>query len=135
MGQAISVDATLADILGCVLGNSERPVEDLLKGSVQGFAAVRYLGKDDADDHGPLSLFLYDYIPIVNFKDDIKVRPNRFDCSMTVINQLKGLRYDRFYIQLGKELLVVDPGTFHTLLINSPFRIHDDVKTSDYFYL
>ena len=135
MGQAISVDATLADILGCVLGNSERPVEDLLGGSVQGFAAVRYVGKDDAQEGGPLSLFLYDHLQLVAFQDDIKVRPNHFRCTAEVHIQLNSLGYDRYYIQLGKELLVVDVGTFRTLLDHSTFVLRDDYRTSDYFYL
>lgn len=135
MGQAISVDATLADILGCVLGNCERPVADLLGGSVQGYAAVRYLGKEDETDQGPLSLFLFDYIPVVEFQDDIKVRPNQFRCTNEVYIQLNSLGYDRYYIQLGKELVVVDVGTFRTLLDHTTFVLRDDYRTSDYFYL
>ena len=134
MDQSIAIDTTLARILGCVLASRERSLESLLEARVDGFIALRELGVDERDGHPKVRLFIYDYLPLVNVKDDIKVRPNHFKCTATVGSQLKRLLYDRYYVKVGEELVEVHPETFRSLLHQVVIHFLQ-VDTTDYFYL
>jgi len=134
MGQAIAVDTTLAQILGCVLASSVRSLESLLEARVDAFVAVRELGTDEREGQPKVRLFIYDHLPLVNYKDDIKVRPNHYLCTSEVGHQLRRLEYSRFYVQVGTELFVVEPDVFKALV--HQVVIHFVQKdTTDYFYL
>lgn len=134
MEQAIAVDTTITEILGCVLGSSERSLESLLESRVDGFVALRELGSDASGGHPKIRLFIYDYLPLKNFQDDIKVRPNHYCATQEVAVQLKRLMYDRYYVKVGNELYHVSPNVFQALLFQVVVHFVD-VDTTDYFYL
>jgi hypothetical protein len=134
MEQAIAVDTTLTEILGCVLASSERSLESLLEARVDGFVALRELGTDEREGHPKIRLFIYDYLPLKNFQDDIKVRPNHYCASSEVAMQMKHLMYDRYYVKVGTELYQVSGDVFKCMLFQVVVNFVD-VDTTDYFYL
>ncbi|MNE37130.1 hypothetical protein D3C80_1309690 [compost metagenome] len=135
MEQSVAVDTTIAEILGCVLGSIDRSLERLLEGSVDGFVALREVGVDEGGGHSKVRLFVYDYLPLVAFVDDIRAKPCHYRCSITVMSQLKRLLYDRYYIRLGNTLMEIPAAAFKLLITRIVISHGGDCNTSDYFYL
>ncbi|MNN66331.1 hypothetical protein D3C81_1819000 [compost metagenome] len=135
MEQSVAVDTTIAEILGCVLGSCDRTLESFLEGSVDGFVALREVGVDERDGRSRVRLFIYDYLPLVAFVDDIRAKPCVYRCSQTVMSQLRRVLYDRFYLRLGDELINVPPSVFELLIKRVVMSHPEGCNTSDYFYL
>lgn len=133
MDQSAAIGTTLAEILGCVLGGTDRLSKELLECPVDGLVALREVGVDEADGKPKVRLYIYDYLKRVGFKDDIKVRPNVFLSRSEVARQLIRLQYDRYYVVCGKEIFEVD-GPLFKALIQSIVVSFVDIDTTDYFY-
>lgn len=129
------VGEVLAESLGFVLNRTERSLQSFLDTTVDGLAALREIGVDAPVGRTPVQLFVYDFLPKVEFIDDIKVRPNHYRASLTVMSQLKRLMYDRFFVSSAGELFEVAGGDFKALFNTSNVFHYHEAKTTDYFYL
>lgn len=123
----------LAESLGLVLNRTERSLESFLEGTVDGFAALREVGVDQAVGRKNIHLYIYDYLKRVSMKDDIKVRPNVFLARSEICTQLRRLFYDSYYVVVDGELFQVAPQDFRALLFQVTVTFLD-VDTTDYFY-
>lgn len=129
------VGEVLAESLGFVLNRTQRSLQSFLDTTVDGLVALREIGVDEAEGHAPVRLFVYDFLPKVAFKDDIKVRPNHYLAPETVVSQMRRVLYDRYFVSNAGELFEVPSGDFKALFNTSNITYYHDAKTTDYFYV
>lgn len=134
MGECSAIGVELAETLGFVYNPEQRSLESILAGTVDGFVAIRGSGSELLKEGIQVRLFIYDYLPRVSAKDDIKLRPNVYLAKEEVGRQLRKLLYDHFFIVVEGELFEVPSVDFKTLF-NTVFIQFLEVRTTDYFYL